>query len=104
MGFVAISTLVISGISFCTPTSAKPASRALFLSVSGVSNAASGSANNELPSRSTARSEPLRQSDLYRTSVDELDLGLVGCAVGAPFAVLVAEDVLASGLRLISEF
>jgi hypothetical protein len=33
--------------------------------------------------------------------VGGLDLGLVGCAVGAPFAVLVAEQLFASGCRLL---
>jgi uridine phosphorylase len=33
--------------------------------------------------------------------VDELEFGLLGCAVGAPFAVLVAEELFASGCRLL---
>jgi uridine phosphorylase len=42
----------------------------------------------------------------YHTSLDEFDLGaervgVVGCAVGAPFAVLVAEQLFASGCRLL---
>ena len=40
-------------------------------------------------------------TDLYRASVDGLELGLLGCAVGAPFAVLVAEELFASGCRLL---
>jgi hypothetical protein len=40
-------------------------------------------------------------TDLYRTSLDGLELGLIGCAVGAPFAVLVAEELFASGCRLL---
>lgn len=47
----------------------------------------------------------------YHTELDEFDLGVaqggaervgvVGCAVGAPFAVLVAEQLFASGCRLL---
>jgi len=41
----------------------------------------------------------------YRTSCLDLDglgeLGIVGWAVGAPFAVLVAEQLFASGCRLL---
>ena len=42
----------------------------------------------------------------YHTDMDEVDhdtetLGIVGCAVGAPFAVLVAEQLFASGCRLL---
>jgi hypothetical protein len=40
-------------------------------------------------------------TDLYRLTEDGLKLGLVGCAVGAPFAVLVAEQLFASGCRLL---
>jgi uridine phosphorylase len=40
-------------------------------------------------------------TDLYRFTEDGLELGLVGCAVGAPFAVLVAEQLFASGCRLL---
>ena len=40
-------------------------------------------------------------TDLYRLTEAELELGLVGCAVGAPFAVLVAEQLFASGCRLL---
>lgn len=40
-------------------------------------------------------------TDLYRASVDGLELGLLGCAVGAPFAVLVAEELFASGCHLL---
>ena len=50
-----------------------------------------------------------RRSDAwacYHTELDEFDLGggvlgIVGCAVGAPFAVLVAEQMFASGCRLL---
>ena len=40
-------------------------------------------------------------TDLYRLSEARLELGLVGCAVGAPFAVLIAEELFASGCRLL---
>jgi len=40
-------------------------------------------------------------TDLYRLTEGGLALGLVGCAVGAPFAVLVAEQLFASGCRLL---
>jgi uridine phosphorylase len=40
-------------------------------------------------------------TDLYRFGEAGLELGLVGCAVGAPFAVLVAEQLFASGCRLL---
>ncbi len=56
--------------------------------------------------RNTAQAKPDRawacyHSDLYRTSGDDYDLGFVGCAVGAPFAVLVAEQLFASGCRFL---
>lgn len=40
-------------------------------------------------------------TDLYRVCGDGYDLGIVGCAVGAPFAVLVAEQLFASGCRFL---
>jgi uridine phosphorylase len=40
-------------------------------------------------------------TDLYRFTEAGMELGLVGCAVGAPFAVLVAEQLFASGCRLL---
>lgn len=40
-------------------------------------------------------------TDLYRTRVENIELGIVGCAVGASFAVLVAEQLFASGCRLL---
>jgi uridine phosphorylase len=40
-------------------------------------------------------------TDLYRFSDGALELGLIGCAVGAPFAVLIAEQLFASGCRLL---
>jgi len=38
---------------------------------------------------------------LHRVRGDDYDLGVVGCAVGAPFAVLVAEQLFASGCRFL---
>ena len=40
-------------------------------------------------------------TDLYRVPLEDYDLGIVGCAVGAPFAVLVAEQLFASGCRFL---
>lgn len=40
-------------------------------------------------------------TDLYTYAHDGLEFGIVGCAVGAPFAVLVAEELFASGCRLL---
>ena len=40
-------------------------------------------------------------TELYQASVDGFEFGLVGCAVGAPFAVLVAEEIFASGCQLL---
>jgi uridine phosphorylase len=40
-------------------------------------------------------------TELYRVTEGGIELGLVGCAVGAPFAVLVAEQLFASGCRLL---
>ena len=40
-------------------------------------------------------------TDLYRCADGTLELGLIGCAVGAPFAVLIAEQLFASGCRLL---
>ena len=40
-------------------------------------------------------------TDLYRMIEGGLEFGLVGCAVGAPFAVLVAEQLFASGCQLL---
>ena len=40
-------------------------------------------------------------TELYRFKEAGIELGLVGCAVGAPFAVLVAEQLFASGCRLL---
>ena len=56
--------------------------------------------------RSTDRARPLKSWPCYHTSLDTFVLGgnvvgIVGCAVGAPFAVLVAEELFASGCRLL---
>lgn len=40
-------------------------------------------------------------TDLYNCEMDGIDFGIVGCAVGAPFAVLVAEQMFASGCELL---
>jgi uridine phosphorylase len=38
---------------------------------------------------------------LYRFNRDEIDFGIVGCAVGASYAVLIAEEMFASGCKLL---
>lgn len=40
-------------------------------------------------------------TELYRTAQGGIELGLIGCAVGAPFAVLIAEELFASGCELL---
>jgi uridine phosphorylase len=40
-------------------------------------------------------------TDLYRYERDTIELGIIGCAVGAPFAVLLAEQLFASGCQLL---
>lgn len=44
---------------------------------------------------------PCYHTDLHRFRDGELDIGIVGRAVGAPFAVLVAEQLFASGCELL---
>ncbi len=44
---------------------------------------------------------PCYHTDLYAFEDDGLAYGIVGCAVGAAFAVLVAEELFASGCRLL---
>jgi uridine phosphorylase len=56
--------------------------------------------------RSTGQTRPFEAWPCYHTNLDTLALagravGIVGCAVGAPFAVLVAEELFASGCRLL---
>lgn len=40
-------------------------------------------------------------TNLYRFEYDEMQFGIIGCAVGASFAVLVAEQMFASGCNLL---
>lgn len=40
-------------------------------------------------------------TDLFTFGEDQAHFGIVGCAVGAPFAVLVAEELFASGCELL---
>jgi uridine phosphorylase len=56
--------------------------------------------------RKEGRSKPLEGWPCYHTQLDVFDLagqvvGIVGCAVGAPFAVLIAEELFASGCCLL---
>src|SRR6202045_1633567 len=56
--------------------------------------------------RKEGRSKPFDGWPCYHTQLDVFELagqvvGIVGCAVGAPFAVLIAEELFASGCRLL---
>jgi uridine phosphorylase len=56
--------------------------------------------------RKQGLSKPFEGWPCYHTQLDAFELagqtaGIVGCAVGAPFAVLVAEELLESGCRLL---
>ena len=56
--------------------------------------------------RSEGRSKPFSGWPCYHTQLDVFELagqacGIVGCAVGAPFAVLIAEELFASGCRVL---
>src|SRR6476661_10019045 len=56
--------------------------------------------------RRTGAARPFADWPCYHTALDTFALageaaGIVGCAVGAPFAVLVAEELFASGCRLL---
>lgn len=56
--------------------------------------------------RRDGRARPFEAWPCYHTLLDEFALGgrtvgIVGCAVGAPFAVLIAEQLFASGCRLL---
>jgi uridine phosphorylase len=56
--------------------------------------------------RTEGRSKPFEGWPCYHTQLDVFELagrqvGIVGCAVGAPFAVLIAEELFASGCRLL---
>jgi uridine phosphorylase len=44
---------------------------------------------------------PCYHTELYRFHEQEIEIGIVGCAVGAPFAVLVAEELFACGCQLL---
>jgi uridine phosphorylase len=48
-----------------------------------------------------AKDWPCYHTNLYTFSLDGRSIGIVGCAVGAPFAVLVAEELFASGCKLL---
>jgi uridine phosphorylase len=49
----------------------------------------------------TAKDWPCYHTDLYTFTLAGRSVGIIGCAVGAPFAVLVAEELFASGCRLL---
>jgi uridine phosphorylase len=56
--------------------------------------------------RKEGRSKPFGGWPCYHTQLDAFELagqtvGIIGCAVGAPFAVLIAEELLESGCRLL---
>jgi len=56
--------------------------------------------------RETGEAKPFDGWPCYHTRLDTFTLGgqtvgIVGCAVGAPFAVLIAEELFASGCRLL---
>jgi hypothetical protein len=56
--------------------------------------------------RKEGRSKPFEAWPCYHTQLDAFELagqtvGIVGCAVGAPFAVLVAEELFECGCRLL---
>jgi uridine phosphorylase len=44
---------------------------------------------------------PCYHTDLYSFALADETIGMVGCAVGAPFAVLIAEELFASGCELL---
>src|SRR6267378_1835789 len=56
--------------------------------------------------RQTGQAQPFPTWPCYHTALDTFALagqtvGIVGCAVGAPFAVLIAEELFACGCRLL---
>ena len=56
--------------------------------------------------RKSGRSRPLPEWPCYHTELEVFSLakqevGIIGCVVGAPFAVLIAEELFASGCRLL---
>jgi uridine phosphorylase len=44
---------------------------------------------------------PCYHTDLYTFSLSGQTVGIVGCAVGAPFAVLIAEELIACGCKFV---
>jgi len=50
---------------------------------------------------SIANEWPCYHTELYTFTLGGQTVGIIGCAVGAPFAVLVAEELFASGCRLL---
>ncbi len=48
-----------------------------------------------------AKDWPCYHTDLYTIVLGESRVGIIGCAVGAPFAVLVAEELFACGCKLL---
>ena len=48
-----------------------------------------------------AKDWPCYHTELYTFAIGSQALGIVGCAVGAPFAVLVAEELFASGCNFL---
>ena len=58
----------------------------------------------QLKQNGRAHSDPAwacYHTELYRTAQDGIEFGLLGCAVGASFAVLIAEELFASGCELL---
>jgi len=56
--------------------------------------------------RHTGQAQPFENWPCYHTALDTFTLagqtvGIVGCAVGAPFAVLIAEELFASNCQLL---
>jgi uridine phosphorylase len=56
--------------------------------------------------RQDGRARPFKEWPCYHTQLDTFvlggrEVGIVGCAVGAPFAVLVAEELFAAGCRFL---
>src|SRR5262245_41032441 len=56
--------------------------------------------------RTEGRAKPFGAWPCYHTQLDSFELagqavGIIGCAVGAPFAVLIAEELFASGCRFL---
>ena len=48
-----------------------------------------------------AKDWPCYHTELYTFLIDAQVIGIVGCAVGAPFAVLIAEELFASGCHFL---